>query len=284
MRSDYRCFFCVARAFERLLEKESISAEAKSSFTRDMARLYYNYAGTSAGPDFSRDLHRSLQNYTNNPDPYREAKKASNDLALRRYPELKKSLERSVSPSLTALRLALAGNIIDFAARSEFDIDLAINDALNSQLSIDHSQQLFRTLSDSKLVLYLGDNAGEIVFDRLFIETLNHPNLVYAVRGGPVINDATMEDAEYTGMNRVTRVISTEYDAPSTIPHKSGKAFQKLFNDADLVISKGQGNLEGLLPFNDKRIFFLLMVKCSVIAEQLKVKKDSFVVFNNSFS
>jgi uncharacterized protein with ATP-grasp and redox domains len=100
------------------------------------------------------------------------------------------------------------------------------------------------------------------------------------VRGGPVINDATMEDAEYTGMTNIVKVISNEYDAPSTIVQKSGKLFQEYFEKADLIISKGQGNLEGLLPSLDNRIFYLLMVKCDVIAEFLKVEKENLVVYN----
>ena len=81
-------------------------------------------------------------------------------------------------------------------------------------------------------------------------------------------------------MTRVVNVISSEYDAPSTIVNKSGESFQQHFKEADLIISKGQGNLEGLLPLNDKRIFFLLMAKCDVISEFLKVKKNSLVVYN----
>jgi len=91
-----------------------------------------------------------------------------------------------------------------------------------------------------------------------------------------------LEDAEYIGMKSTSKVISNEYDAPSTIVHKSGKVFQQYFEKADLIISKGQGNLEGLFPLNDARIFFLLMVKCNVIAEFLKVKKNSLVVYNSS--
>ena len=111
---------------------------------------------------------------------------------------------------------------------------------MNSEFAIDHSKQLKKALESANSVLYLGENAGEIVFDKLFIQTINHPNLTYAVRGAPVINDA------------------------------------------DLIISKGQGNLEGLIPLNDDRVFFLLMVKCDVMAEFMKVKKDSFVVYNAS--
>jgi hypothetical protein len=180
------------------------------------------------------------------------------------------------------LRLAIAGNIIDFAANDNFNLQETIDNALTAEFAIDHSKQLEQKLKNAKLVIYLGDNAGEIVFDKLFIETINHHDLTFVVRGAPVINDATIEDAEYVGLNKIVTVISNEYDAPSTIVHKSGKMFQQYFEKADLIISKGQGNMEGILPLKDKRIFFLLMVKCNVMAELLNVEKDSLVVYNPS--
>jgi uncharacterized protein with ATP-grasp and redox domains len=197
-------------------------------------------------------------------------------------PGFENNINQSGHPFMTALRLAIAGNIIDFAANDNFDLLATVDKALNSEFAIDHSYQLKKVLDVAKTVLYLGDNAGEIVLDKLFIKTIDHPNLVYAVRGAPVLNDVTTEDAEYIRMNDVARVISNGYDAPSTIVHKSNSEFQSYFKRADLIIAKGQGNLEGLLHLNDKRIFFLLMVKCDVIAEFLKVEKDSFVVFNAS--
>lgn len=247
-----------------------------------MISLYHTKWDELYSPEFSRELHHILESYTHNPDPYKEEKRANNDQALNLIPESEKLVNQAHDPFRTALRIAIAGNIIDFAANDNFNITATIDKALNSEFAVDHSRQLKEALERAKSVLYLGDNAGEIVFDKLFIETIKHPNLTFVVRGGPVINDATMEDAEYVGMNNIARVISNEYDAPSTIIHKSGKLFQQYFSDADLIISKGQGNLEGLLPLNDKRIYFLLMVKCNVIAELLKVNKDDLVVFNTS--
>jgi damage-control phosphatase, subfamily I len=282
MISDHRCFFCFTRAFEKLIEKSNISNEEKNSFTLDMINLYRNQCGELMSPEFSRELHGILRSYTHNPDPYKQEKKLNNDQALAMFPALEKIVQQSNDPFKTSLRLAIAGNIIDFAAHDNFNLKATIDKALTDELAIDHSKQLEQKLKNAKLVLYLGDNAGEIVFDKLFIETIKHHDLVYVVRGAPVINDATLEDAEYIGMKSTAIVISNEYDAPSTIVSKSGKAFQQYFEKADLIISKGQGNLEGLLPLNDKRIFFLLMVKCNVIAELLNVKKESFVVYNAS--
>ncbi len=278
--SDYRCFFCFTRAFGNLLEKENISNEQKNCFTKEMISLYTDKWDATNSPEFARELHNLFKSYTLNPDPYKTAKRENNDQAMHMVPELKKRIAESADPFNTALRLAIAGNIIDFAANDNFNLQATIERVLTSEFATDHSAELRKRLEKAEKVLYLGDNAGEIVFDKLFIETIHHPNLTYVVRGAPVINDATLEDAEYVGMKEVANVISNGYDAPSTIPGKSSREFQKYFSEADLIISKGQGNLEGLISSDDNRIFFLLMVKCNVMAELLSVPKESFVVFN----
>jgi len=283
MISDYRCFFCFAKAFEKLLDSEKLSIEDKNNFTRKMASLYNNSYDSFSTPVFSRALHTILKGYTNNSDPYKVGKKQSNDLVLGMYAHLKKQVQQSENPFDMALRLAIAGNIIDFAISTEFDLHATINKVLHSDFAIDNSDELKQNISKAKTVLYLGDNNGEIVLDKLFIEQLNHPNLYYAVRGAPVINDATMEDAKYVGINTVAKVISNGYDAPSTIVEHCSTEFKELFNQADVIISKGQGNLEGLLGKTSKEIYFLLMVKCDVIADALHVKKGDFVVSKNNF-
>lgn len=283
MISDYRCFYCFVRAFEKTLAKSDIPKEAKNSFTREMVNYYHAKWDNLNSPEFARELHHLLRSFTQNPDPYKEEKRRYNDIALSLIPELKKNLNHNNPDAfLTALRLSIAGNIIDFAACDSFNLEKTIATALDSKLAIDNSDKLRLAVQKAGSILFLGDNVGEIVFDRLFIEVLNHPNLTYVVRGAPVINDATLEDAEYTGMKRIARVISSGYDAPSTIPEKSSPEFQEYFRNADLIISKGQGNLEGLVHLSDQRIYFLLMAKCDVMAEFLKVPKNSLVVYNSS--
>jgi len=200
MISDHCCFYCFTRAFEKLIKKADISIEAKNSFTLEMINLYSNKWNELMSPEFSRELHVILKSYTHNPDPYRQEKKENNDQALKMSSDLEKMIQRSNDPFNTAMRLAIAGNIIDFAASDTFNLQSTIDSALHVELAIDHSVLLKNKIVKAKSVLYLGDNAGEIVFDKLFIETINHPNMIYVVRGGPVINDATIEDAEYIGM------------------------------------------------------------------------------------
>ncbi len=280
--SDYRCFFCAVRSFEKLLEKENIPTTAKNSFIIDMIDLYKKHHDKLSAPEFSRDLHHILKGYTKNSDPYRLEKKQSNDLVLAIASEMQDTITRSSDPFMTALRLAIAGNVIDFAANIQFNLKETVNKALESEFAIDHSEHMRSAVKKADSILYLGDNAGEIVFDKLFIKTMNHKNVTFAVRGMPVINDVTFEDAEYTGMSEVARVISNGYDAPSTIIERSSDEFRDHFHKADLVIAKGQGNLEGLFSLNDERVFFLLLVKCDVISEFLNVEKKSIVVFNSS--
>jgi uncharacterized protein with ATP-grasp and redox domains len=276
--SDYRCFFCFARAFERLIEKENLSPEEKKCFASDMFGLFNEVRHDFSIPMISRELHALLKQYSDNPDPYQEAKKQSNNLVLGMYSELKRTVSLSDYPFETALRLAIAGNIIDYGIGNHFDLQGTIDEVMNSEFAIDDSLELKQAISEAETVLYLGDNCGEIVFDKLFIETMMHPNLIYAVRGAPVINDATLDDAIYVGMDLVADVISNGYDAPSTIPEYCSAEFLEVFNRAEVIISKGQGNLEGLLGKTGKEVYFLLMVKCEVIADKLNVKKGDFVV------
>jgi len=279
--SDYRCFFCFARAFERLIEKENLEPEEKKHFANDMFGLFNEVKHDFSIPKLSRELHVLLKKYSNNLDPYKEAKKQSNDLVLSMYPDLKEIVFQSENQFETALRLAIAGNIIDYGIGNHFDLQATIDKVLNSDFAIDDSLHLKQALSEAKTVLFLGDNCGELVFDKLFIETIMHPNLIYAVRGEPVINDVTLEDAKYVGMDIVADVISNGYDAPSTILEHCSSEFLEVFNRADVIISKGQGNLEGLLGKTTKDVYFLLMVKCEVIADALGVRKGDFVVMKN---
>ncbi len=276
--SDYRCYFCFAKAFERLLEKENLTPEEKKCFASDMFGLFNKEKSGFSIPKLSRDLHMLLKQYSDNSDPYKQVKKQSNNLVLNRYPELKDLVFHSSNYFDTALRLAIAGNIIDYGIGNYFDLQGTMDTVLNSEFAIDDSLELKQALSEAKTVLYLGDNCGELVFDKLFIETIMHPNLIYAVRGEPVINDVTLEDARYVGMDKVADLISNGYGAPSTLLEYCSPEFQEVFNSADVIISKGQGNLEGLLGKTDKDVYFLLMVKCDVIADALGVRKGDFVV------
>ncbi len=278
MAFDQRCYDCFNRAVSKLLSKEDIEIGQAEEFAESMKNLYMVKKDEFSSPMFARELHVQIKEITKNSDPYKVGKKESNDLILGMYSSLQQKIKQAENSFEMALRLAISGNIIDFAVNEHYNINETIEKVLNSDFAINDSLLLQKELQNAKSVLYLGDNNGEIVFDKLFIETIDHPNLTYAVRGAPIINDATLEDANYVGLDKIVPVISNGYDAPSTILDKCSDEFIHAYQNADVIISKGQGNLEGLLHSKSGNIFFLLMVKCDVIAETLRVQKGDFVV------
>lgn len=212
-------------------------------------------------------------------DPFRRIKSEYNQIALELYSSLKESVRKSPDPLWMSSRLAIAGNVIDFGIFTSVDIQGAIGRALADKLAADDYGALKETISSIDEVLYLTDNAGEIVFDRLFIETLASlgKRVTAVVKGSPVINDSTMEDARESGLMEVCEVIDNGSDAVGTILDWTCSSFQETFNRAQLIISKGQANFETLNGV-DKNIFFLFQSKCEVVSKELGLSKGSMLL------
>ncbi|NLO00756.1 MAG: DUF89 family protein [Bacteroidales bacterium] len=278
------CEKCLRLQAEKMLKKHHISNnESKNIIGRFNKYLKEQKNNNILTPEAACYLHRLIKREANTIDLYQKEKEQYNKLMLNLEKDIREVINRSEDPFESALRYALAGNIIDFGPSESFDVMETLSTAASKIPVIDHSGLLYKELQNASTVLYLGDNAGEIVLDKIFISVINHPNLWFATRGAPVINDVTTEDAEKTGLTKYARVISNGYDAPSTLLQHCSPEFKTLFNKADIIISKGQGNLEGLLNNKNKKIFYLLMVKCNVIGELIGVdKKNSVVFFNQS--
>ncbi|MFW6107414.1 MAG: damage-control phosphatase ARMT1 family protein [bacterium] len=229
-------------------------------------------------PAMGQGLHRLIRELTGNDDPYRAVKRRFNRAALALYPSLSQRVEHSGEPFETAVRLAIAGNIIDFGIHSRLDeagVGAAVHHALAAPLR-GQPDALRRAVEQAREVLYLADNAGEIVFDRLLIERMPQEKVAVAVKGGPVLNDATMEDAAAAGLTELVEVIDNGSDAPGTILDDCSEAFRRRFRRADVVVAKGQGNYETLSDA-DQDIFFVLKAKCPVIARDLGCEMGSLV-------
>lgn len=276
---DERCKSCFLNTYQRLFEKFNVGIAQRQKFISFYQETIIKHKNLSS-PEIQRELNKEFCRIINVKDPFKEEKANSNHIALELYKAWKPKVLSSVNPFDLALRLSIAGNIMDYGANNSFDVHETINKVLKTSFAIDHSELLKNKIKKAKRILYLGDNAGEIVFDKLFIETIMHHEVFYAVKGAPVLNDVTMTDAKEVGMDVVADVISNGFNAPSTVLNKCSKEFLEVYNMADLIISKGQGNYEGLMYENDPRIFFLLMAKCDVIAEKLNVTKGSFVVYH----
>jgi len=238
---------------------------------REVLRLASDLDMSQSPPAIGQQIHRLIRELVGEDDPYHRIKKRFNELALKLYPELRKQIVGSQDQFETAIRLAIAGNIIDFGVNSsvdESDLHKAISKSLVADFDNLQLESFRDAVGQAEDIFYLADNAGEIVFDRLLIEQLPYEKVTVVVKGKPVINDATMEDAGAAGLTRIVEVIDNGSDAPGTILESCSQAFRRRFDEADLIIAKGQGNYETLSDVN-KNIFFILKAKCPVIAQHL---------------
>ncbi len=199
------------------------------------------------------------------------------DYMLEKYGFFENIVKNSEKPIETAIKLAVSGNIIDIAPGHSIDIEKTVKRVLNATFDIDNISKLSTDLKKAKTLLYVGDNCGETVLDRLLIETANVENVFYAVRSKPVLNDVTYETAIRSGLHNCSEIVDSGSDAPGVISELMSDRFKNLLYDSDVVIAKGQGNFESMSGF-DRSIYFLLMAKCNVIANYLGVEKGSFIV------
>jgi len=217
-------------------------------------------------------------------DIYAEVKEQSNTLSLSYVKLLQKKIDDSALPFETGLQIAAAGNIIDFGAKNHASLNIVKELEQLTTISFTRYdiEPFKKALGTASTLLYICDNCGEIVFDMLFVKQLlrTYPGLqvVAAVRDKPIINDATLEDAKVVGLDRLVTTISSGSIYPGTILSETTKEFQKLFKSADLILAKGQGNFETLLPLADKKLFFLLRIKCEYMAALAQVDEGSLVL------
>lgn len=234
-----------------------------------------------SSPPATGDLiYNKIREFSGVNDPFKTIKNENIKEAGDLYFKLKEIIEKSDDRLLTAVRIAIAGNVIDFGVGHKFNISEDVQTILNQDFGIFHFDDFQKSLEKAKTVLYLGDNSGESVFDKLLIEELGKP-VTYVVRDVPVINDVTMEDAINSGLDLVAELISSGSSAPAIIPKLCSRKFLDYFENAEMIISKGQGNYEGLSD-SDRPIFFLLKAKCHVLAKDLGVDKGDIILASSN--
>ena len=226
-------------------------------------------------PKTAQRVYRLVGEITGNSDPCRNLKNHHTRKALELYPTLKEKISRSTDRLHAAIRLAIAGNVIDFGIKYSLDIEADINQILKQDLAVSDYEPFREYLALADEILYIGDNAGESVFDRILIEELNKP-VSYIVRSAPIINDVTYTDAVLAGLNKVSTLMACGTDAPGTVMEICSPAFREKFYRSKLVISKGQGNFEALSE-TSAPVFFLLIAKCPVVARDTGVNVGDMI-------
>lgn len=283
MRTYFDCIPCFIRQTLDSVRLTTDDDQIQEQIMREVLRLVSKMDLRQSPPAMAQKIHHLIRKLTGVQDPYLPMKNRFNKTALEMYPELREHIANSADPLETAVRLAIAGNIIDLGVKTglaESEIQKTITQSLTDPMDMEALKEFRNSTSRAKDILYLGDNAGEIVFDRLLIEQLPTENITFVVKAGPIINDATIEDAQIVGLTDIVSVIDNGSDAPGTILESCSQDFHHRFKEADLVIAKGQGNYETLSDIS-KDAFFILRAKCPVIARHLGCEIGSMVLTKN---
>ncbi|HEC82479.1 MAG TPA: DUF89 family protein [Thermoplasmatales archaeon] len=233
-------------------------------------------------PEISREVHEIIRKELNCKDPYKEVKKKSNEMANKLYSKLRKMVEKADDVLLTATKLAIAGNVIDFGSVNRYDVREMIEKAIRENVN-ENAYSLFKErVEKAHTILYIADNAGEIFFDKLLLEVFlkMRKKMIYAVKKNPIINDATMEDVKLAGIDALADAIIADdgnISAPGILLRHASPHFLKYFETADMIIAKGQGNYESLSDTR-REIFFLLVVKCPLVARDIGEEVGKFII------
>jgi uncharacterized protein with ATP-grasp and redox domains len=278
MRTHIECFPCFIRQTIIALTQLTQDQAVHEAIVREVLSVMQR-ADTSRPPAYTTTfIHRMIRDRLGQ-DPFEKVKDIYNSLALGLYPGLKDETRMSNDPLWTAARLAISGNVIDFGIFTSIDIGKSIRRSLESRIGVDDYAAFRKSVSEADNILYLLDNAGEIVFDRLLIEELcaSGKKVKAVVKGSPVLNDVTAADAIQAGLTGVCEVIDNGSDAIGTILEWTSPEFQVQYQAAELIISKGQGNFETLTG-NTKKTYFLFQSKCDVVSKELGLSPGSMLL------
>ncbi|HMA75747.1 MAG TPA: ARMT1-like domain-containing protein [Candidatus Krumholzibacteriaceae bacterium] len=276
MRTYLDCIPCFFSQALRAGRMAGLDEKKLKNLLDEVGTVMKGVSADKTPPEIGMLIYEKVREITGQYDPYKEIKRNNISKSLDLYPMLKREVGNAEDSLLTAIRIAIAGNVIDFGPDREFNIEEEIETVLKKDFAIFDYDKFRHYLNKSDKILYIGDNAGEAVFDRVLIEEINKP-LIYVVREVPVINDATISDALQAGIDRVARIESSGTPAPGTVIDTCSDEFMEIYREADLIISKGQGNYEGLSE-EDRLIFFMLKLKCFVIAEDIGVSEGDIVL------
>ncbi len=279
MKTHLECIPCFVRQTLTAAKDLELDEDAAVRLMRRTLSVTLQLDWSLPPPVMGREIHRAIREITRNPDPYLRSKVAATETALGLLPEIESTIAGSADPFQSAVKFSIAGNVIDLGAKAghEIDVERTFREALDASIDEGEVAKLRQALSAARSVLFLADNAGEIVFDRPLLELIGRDRVIVAVRGSPTINDATLADAERSGLVDRFRVVSNGTDMPGTWLDDCSPELIELFESADVVIAKGQGNFETLSD-HGRGIFFLLMAKCTLVAEKLGVPVGTYVL------
>lgn len=281
MKIDTACVECIINQSAKVANAIDADKELSSKLTSTIREMSKDFSFDDNPPEIASYVYEKMSQIANKKDLYDEVKELSTIKALSFVPLVKEKIKTSQNKLLAATKTAVAGNVIDLAAAVEFDLEDELNKIYDVDFAHNDFNKLKQELQKAKKVLVIGDNVGEHIFDYIYIETLQdlYPSIKfsYMVRGNPIINDVTMKEAKEAGFDELCYLVDSGVNTPGFTYNRANNISKKLFDEADLVISKGMGNYECMSPSHRKNICFLLKVKCDVVSSSLSCEVGSIV-------
>ena len=267
------CVTCIINQSARVADAINADEKLQKELISTVEQMSRSFSFSKTPPQIAADVYEKMAQIAHKDDLYDEVKELSTQKALSFVPFLKERLVKSEDKLLTATKIAVAGNVIDLAAEVTFDLQEELLKIFEIDFAHDDFGRLKKKLSNAASVLVIGDNVGEHIFDYVFIQTLQelYPNAVvsYMVRGVPIINDVTLKEAKEAGFDKLCNLVDSGVNTPGFDYTRATDAAKELYDSADVVISKGMGNFESLSPTHREDVYFLLKVKCNVVANFL---------------
>lgn len=281
MRAEPECISCMFTQLARICGHCDIDRSTQIELINKLAAKISNMDLELSPPELSSHVSKLLMGHLKIADPYEDVKRMENERAMAMLPESRRIMKNSADPLAMAIRLATASNVIDYGLPILIDLKDVLAGLAEREFGAFDIETIHARLKDAKNVLIVGDNTGEIAFDRLLLEELpKHAHYTYAVRSKPILNDSLKEDALFVGIDEYADIIESGSAIPGTVMESCSDEFKDNYAKADFIISKGQGNFETLVDEN-RPIVFLFAVKCSVIEEQLGLPKGTMMVMRS---
>lgn len=282
MKIQEKCLPCVVNQAIKVADIVGLQ-EKEGLLKKVFAYLSEVDYQSSTNSELTGEIFSLLKKETGNMDPYRETRQKYNTMFLEQLEAFEQEIDSDENSFLLAIKYAIMGNIIDFNPIHNFLLQDMQNSFLNlkeEQLAIDDSSTLIKEIKQAKSMLYLGDNCGEICLDRILIKKIKVLNpschIFFGTRGEAVINDSIEEDAYLVGIDSYATIISNGDDSQGTVLKRTSKEFREIYDNADIIIAKGQGNYESL-SMEKGNVYFLLMTKCAVIAQDIGVPEMKMI-------
>ena len=281
MKIENACVECIIGQTQRVADAIGADVALRQKIHEDVLAMSKDFDFAKSPPEVARKVYEHLAVLAGKQDLYDKVKLHSSEKAKTFVPFLREQIAKAENPFMTAVKIAVAGNVIDLAAEVTFDLDTEIDKLFHTGFAHNDVDLLRQRLASAGTLLYIGDNAGEHIFDALAIEAFSRlfPQLkiTYMTRGRPIINDVTFAEAEADGLGHVAALVDSGVDTPGFVYERASDEARRLFDGSDVVLTKGMGNYECLSPAPRTDLVYLLKVKCNVVSRSIGAEVGSLI-------